>query len=153
LNEEGHYRPEYVELFRTLVASSEDHYLALIHRQSPRILDLAIRGAFLQQQLRPLRHHETKLLLQQVLRKSGVAASPGDIDALVEYLGGYPPAIYLAESLAEQYGMAALVADTSILVDFKARRFAGFVSRIRLPETARTALHYLAQCGSSQAVR
>src|SRR5207245_6832047 len=51
---------------------------------------------------------------------------------------GYPPAVQLAVDFARVFGLEVLLADKSILVDFKVRTFARILDRLNLlPEEQR----------------
>ncbi len=85
----------------------------------------------------------SRLLLQQLLKKMGVSVTGVQIAELLDYLGGYPPATYLAATHAKMYGMDLLMADKSILVDFQAKRFTGLIAKITLEPAQWQILQYL----------
>jgi Flp pilus assembly protein TadD len=80
----------------------------------------------------PLSLAATKLLLTQSFRRAGIDATSEQLSELAPYLEGYPPAVQLAASLAREYGLAAVIADKSILVDFQIRTFAGIMEKLNL---------------------
>ena len=63
------------------------------------------------------------------------------------YLDGYPPAAYFAAAFAADYGLDVLVADTSTLVDFSAKRFTKFVNDLKLTPAEWLVLQYLCSEG------
>src|SRR5207249_229667 len=122
-----------------------DVHVALIHARKP-LVDrerlLALQG--LQFRVPPIELQATSLLVGQSLRRSGITASFENIGELAQYMDGYPPAIYLATSLIKEYGLPAILADKSMLVDFKVRTFSQILLRLNLTESDWACLRVLA---------
>jgi tetratricopeptide (TPR) repeat protein len=87
--------------------------------------------------------HESKLLLQQLFRRLSVTATEVETRDLLDYLGGYPPSIYLAARHAQTYGLPLLLSDKSVLVDFQVKRFTGLVTKLKLHDTQWMIMRYL----------
>lgn len=144
LDDSGRYKEEYSALFRSFLSFDEDQYLAIVHRRSPYIYDLDFHVQLVKQYVTPLSQDETGLLLQQVLRKADLGPSHTEIEEVSEYVDGYPPAAYFVSSFAKEYGLQTLIADKSVLVDFKAKRFSRFIGNLRLSDLEWGTLRYLA---------
>lgn len=143
LDENGLLRPCVEQLVVTLLASDALYSIALIHRRNVRI-----DGKLAEQSLRirvpPLSDEDTGLLLQQLLRRLGVAATADAINDIAPFLGGYPPSAYFCASFCKEYGVENLRADKSSLVDFKAKRFSKFLAELQLNEDDWRMFRYLA---------
>jgi tetratricopeptide (TPR) repeat protein len=131
---DGSFRPEVAAVFEHLGSNKREPYLVLVQRRRPHLptasFGLCRAAAF---QVPPLSPDSTRRLLSQSLRAAGLPEpSANEIEELAPYLGGYPPAISLAVGFAKTYGFAALLADKSVLVDFKVRTFSRVVQRLGL---------------------
>jgi hypothetical protein len=149
LEENGTYVAMLVDILKGFRSLGRDNHLALVHQRFPLMKDLDLEQYTFQQKLAPLNANESKLLLQQLFRLSGVKASPEQTGELLEYLGGYPPSMYLAARHAKDYGLSLLLADKSVLVDFQVKRFTGLINKLHLNEKEWLILQYL---GSEQLV-
>lgn len=143
LAETGEYLADFKEVIDAFVSTADDHYLASIHRRRVRASRDAASAWFLQS-LAPLSLGDTKLLLSQLFRNTQVPLSRDSVEQLALMAGGYPPAAYFIESYARVYGVDTLIADRSILGDFKARNFSRLLTDLKLPESHWTVLRYLA---------
>jgi len=136
LDEDGKYRDDVVPVFESLAESKREPYLVLIQRRRP-LTETAKFGdckiaTFV---VPPLDRESTKRLLLQSLKSVGITeGSVEEIDELANYLHGYPPAVNLAVSLARRYGFRTVLADKSMLVDFKFRRFSKIIEKLGLSE-------------------
>jgi tetratricopeptide (TPR) repeat protein len=140
----GQYTDDAIAIFRALRDYPES-VVGLVHTKRPVMSDtlLASIGAVFQR-VPPLDLASTKLLLTQLLRRSGVVATSDQISEMAPYLDGYPPAVSLAASQARDYGMAVAVGDKSGLVDFQIRTFAGTLERLSLTNQQWSILKILA---------
>ncbi len=143
LGEDGQVRAPYQDLVRFFVAAEEDRYLALVGTRAAQDGGPAEDRQALQR-IGPLRTPEARLLLQLLLRRAEVAISEEALAELTEYLGGYPPAAYFVARQIGTYGVDLTVADKSLLVDFRAKRFTRFLADLRLSELEWAVLRYLA---------
>jgi tetratricopeptide (TPR) repeat protein len=143
LAEDGRYHEVYVALMNVLM-SRDDVHLAFIHRRHPHVDELLDRFAITELGVRPIETPAMRLLVHQLLRPLNLKATAADVNELVEYLDGYPPAAYMLAGFAARYGFAALLADKSILQDFKARVFARFIGALWLTDSEWSILQYLA---------
>ena len=140
----GEYRPTWVTLFDSYTRLFPDQYLALVQRRVPAVRDLPFGSKFLVQRVPPLADLDVRVLLGQLLRRVGVPFDAAEVEELAEFTSGYPPSAYFAATQASEYGMAALLADRSALVDFKAHRFSRFLDGLSLEEHEWLVLRYLA---------
>lgn len=139
LKDFGTYNDHYSELFKKFCSKHEDHYLACVHRRSPAGDDL-----FLHQRIGPLERHESRVLLQRLFRGTNNSFQGEKLNEISEFLDGYPPAAYFAATFAKTYGVESLLADKSMLVDFKARRFSRYINDLKLSDVECIVLKYLA---------
>jgi TIR domain. len=143
LSDLGEYRVPVAELLRQFVKPKADRYLALIHQRSPRIKETEFIERSFQQSVPPLDANETRLLIQQLLRRENIVARDDQVSELIDYLGGYPPAAYLAAMHSKNYGLDILLADKSVLTDFQAKRFTGLINKLNLSDKEWFILRYL----------
>ena len=101
LDESGQYIAPLFQLLKGFRVLSPDYHLALIHQRVPSLRDIELQEQAFQQSLSPLDSHESRLLLQQLFRRLGIASLDAETSELLEYLGGYPPSIYLAARHAQ----------------------------------------------------
>jgi tetratricopeptide (TPR) repeat protein len=130
----GRYTADALAVFEALRKYPES-IICITHTRRPIIEDRDLRNLHaVYTRVPPLELAATKLLLNQSLRNAGVAANTDQVNELAPYLEGYPPAINLAVSVAKEYGLAALLADKSGLVDFQIRTFAGVLDKLKISE-------------------
>ena len=143
LDDAGTYKPEYQDLASRFLAPERDRYLAFVHRRTPYLTPLPFSHEVHVERVQPLEPSETQLLLQQLLRKISVDVDREQLRELTAAADGYPPAAYFIASFIEQYGVSALIADKSLLVDFKSGRFTAFLSKLNLSDEQWFVLQYL----------
>jgi tetratricopeptide (TPR) repeat protein len=143
LTETGHFKPHFERILTHLTQTQKEYHVACILQRNPMTRDLSFADKLFQQRIPPLDDNESKLLLQQLLKRLSVSATGDQINELLEYLAGYPPAIYLASRHSKSYGLSNLIADKSVLVDFQANRFTGLVTKLILSEKEWFVLRYL----------
>ncbi|MEK6710127.1 MAG: tetratricopeptide repeat protein, partial [Nitrospinota bacterium] len=144
LDDLGQYKEPYVELLNAFALLDEDYYLALIHRRSPFVDDLPFAPKILRQKVQPLQKEEMTLLCQQLFRLNRRKINMASIEEIVTYMGGHPLAAYFTLSYVVDYGLQALVADKSILVDFNAKKFTRYIGGLTFSDTEWFVLQYLA---------
>ncbi len=131
---DGRYQPAMGAIFERLGEDDREPYLVLIQRRRP-YLDSSTYGKckIASFSVPPLDLDSTKRFLVQSFKAAGLPKPTAEqIDELGPYLGGYPPAVSLAVGFSKAYGLGALLADKSILVDFKVRTFSRIVERLGL---------------------
>jgi tetratricopeptide (TPR) repeat protein len=134
IDADGFYRDEIKSVFELLGEDSREPYVALIQRRKP-FLDTGAFGKckIASFSVPPIDLDSTKRFLSQSFKVAGLAQPDSDqLNELGPYLGGYPPAVNLAVGFSKEYGLKALLADKSILVDFKVRAFSRIVTRLKL---------------------
>jgi tetratricopeptide (TPR) repeat protein len=139
LDQDGKYTPEIAAVFERLGTHTAEPYLVLIHRRKPRI-DLTSFGEtrIASFAVPPLAPDPMKRLLVQSFKINGLPAPREEqVDELLPYLAGYPPSVNLTIGFAKTYGLDNLLADKSILVDFKVRTFYRIVERLNLTSDER----------------
>lgn len=144
LQADGQYVAGVVDMLRELAAYKDAH-LALVHARKPlvdRELLRTLQGV--QFRVQPIELQATALLVGQALRRAGISANLAEINELAEYMDGYPPAVYLAVSLIKEYGLSTIIADKSMLVDFRVRTFAQLLPRLNLTDGDWSCLRVLA---------
>lgn len=143
LEDLGEYKDSFVSLIDAFLSENEDHYLAFIHRRKPSIYQLPYMKALLSQTVPPLSLNDTKLLLGTLFKHNDINASKTRVDEIAPIIGGYPPAAHFTASCAKLYGIDNVMADKSILADFKARNFSRFLTNLNLSDAAWVILQYL----------
>lgn len=134
LDADTKFTPEAHAIFEGL-KSYRDTVVAFVHTRRPNLRDeewKLINAAYIR--VPPLDLPSTTLLLNQSLRRASIAATSEQIDELALYMDGYPPAVALAVSLAKEYGLATVLADKSMLGDFKIRTFVRILQKLPLEE-------------------
>ena len=132
IDSSGKYTDEALALFEAL-KKFPDTVVGVVHTRRPTIGDAelsAVHGFYTR--VPPLDRDATVLLINQTLRRAGIQAETDQIAELASYIEGYPPAVNLAVALAQQYGLATVMADKSGLVDFQFRTFAGIIEKLKL---------------------
>lgn len=143
LGKDGRYKEEYISLLKNFILSENDHYLAIIHRRNPDFTNFPFMENICYQRITSLDHKETGLLVQHLFRKNQLKLTPDQRAELVNYLDGYPPAAYFSCFCAAEYGIENLIADKSLLVDFKIKRFTKFLSELNFNKNELFVLKYL----------
>ena len=111
-------------------------FWGVVHRRQPPAsgLQRASAPVAASYSLRPLDLDSTRILLAQHFRMAELDAEPAQMDRLAVLIGGYPPLAALAAKLARTYGLSTLLADESLLVDFKIRTFVPLLSKLLLSD-------------------
>lgn len=143
LTDEGKYSEPLSKLVGEFANLVDDYHLAFVHQRVPITRDEPFVPRIFHQTIPPLDANEARLLLQRLLKKNGMTASGDQLKELLEYLGGYPPAIYLVAMHAKTNGLEILMADKSVLTDFQAKRFAGLIAKLDLRSEEWFVLRYL----------
>lgn len=143
LDESGGYTQTMRSMLETFLARVPEGYLGLIHRRRPRFGDLSREGDVLHIALPPLSTNEVMLLFTQLVRRMGRNLVSGDVREVGDFLDGYPPAAYYAAAHVAEYGVQSLLADRSVLVDFKEKRFTRFLADLPLADAEWGILQYL----------
>ena len=143
LEDAGGYKDIFDGLMTKFIAEDEDHYLAFIHRRKPDFSQLRCKSSVLSQKVQPLKLNDTKLLLGQLFKLKGINTAKNTIHELASIIGGYPPAAQFTATYSKLYGIDTVMADKSILTDFKARNFSRFVTDLDLSQASWVILQYL----------
>ena len=143
LEDVGGYKDTFVGLIDKFLTVDEDHYLAFIHRRRPALHQLTHARSVLSQTVPPLSLNDTKLLLGQLFKRNGITTAKTTIDEVAPIIGGYPPAAYFTATYSKLYGVDTVLADKSILADFKARNFSRYLADLNLSDAAWVILQYL----------
>lgn len=128
LTDEGQYTSEFVSVFEKLRQFPETS-LIIIHTRTPQIAYGAQKRLAFSYRLGSLSKQATTRLLQLYLLNFKVTATNEQVDEVSVFLDGYPPAVIYAATYAMAYGMDVLVADKSLLTDFKAGAFTEYLKR------------------------
>jgi tetratricopeptide (TPR) repeat protein len=133
IEESGMFTDKVSAVFKEVVASTSEPYLVVVQRRRPPIAQTSGRSRIVSFAVPPLTLDATRRLLVQTL-KSAMGKTPDEKTAqeLTHYLDGYPPAVQLAVAYAQRYGIDALVADKSSLIDLKVRTFDRVLTKLQL---------------------
>ena len=104
LADSGEYREDFSKIIDTFLGDHQDGYLGLVHQRKPLTRRLSYEEMILCQRLQPLEEHETRLLLSQLLRRRRSDVPSDKVEAISEYLDGYPPAVYFAATYISEAG-------------------------------------------------
>lgn len=145
LSESGAFQEPYASVVEEFATCADiDAYLAIVDTRAPQVLNATYADRVLHQRLDPLRPVESRILLNQLTRQEGLRIDDADAEELNRYIDGYPPAAYFVVRQAATYTVATTIADKSLLVDFKAKRFTRFLLDLQLLEAEWKVLTYLA---------
>jgi len=132
LESSSYYKPEANELFQSLKRYPET-VVALIHTHRPRMSDEEFSAnEACYERIPALDNTASKQLLTKRLQLAKAEFDVDQLDLIVPYLGGYPPAVTLAVGLIRDYGLSVLLADKSILVNFQIQTFAEVLNMLNL---------------------
>lgn len=132
LDPDTRYTDEAYAIFQGL-KNHKDTVVALVHLRRPNLEEMewkSINAIYVR--VPPLDLQSTALLLNQSFRRAGIATNTEQMEELCRYMDGYPPAIGLVVSLAKEYGLPIVIADKSMLIDFKIRTFAQVLQKLPL---------------------
>ncbi len=132
LESSSEYKPEALALLASLKKYS-DTVVIFVHTHRPLMSDGQLREVdACYTRVPALDTLASSQLLARRLQLAGTTFEPNDIEVLVPYLGGYPPAINLAVGFILEYGLPLLLADKSILVNFQIQTFAEVLDKLSL---------------------
>jgi hypothetical protein len=104
LDSEGYIQKPILALLQN-IEQDDDLYLFLISTRKPRFTSDISYPII---QIPPLSGDDTKRLLGVFAHSVGLIVSPKEINELMEYVSGYPPAIYFAIRQAKDYGLESV---------------------------------------------
>ena len=144
IEESGMFSESVAAVFRESVASKAEPYVVVVQRRRPPMAQTTGSNRIASFAVHPLGLEATRRLFVQSY-KAMMGALPDEkaVQELTPYLDGYPPAVQLAVSYAHRYGLDALVADKSALVDLKVRTFDRVLSKLQLDATDQLILRVL----------
>jgi tetratricopeptide (TPR) repeat protein len=133
IEESGMFTERVSAVFREVIASTSEPYVIVVQRRRPPIAQTTTSSRIASFAVPPLTLDATRRLLAQAL-KSATGKMPDEktTQELTPYLDGYPPAVQLAVAYAVRYGLDALVADKSSLIDLKVRTFDRVLTKLQL---------------------
>lgn len=144
VEESGMFTDRITAVFREVVSSSSEPYVIVVQRRRPPIAQTTTASRIVSFAVPPLNLDATRRLLVQTVRTStGKAPDEKTANELTPYLDGYPPAVQLAAAYAQRYGIDALMADKSSLVDLKVRTFDRVLKKLQLDSTDQVILRVL----------
>ncbi len=132
LDDTGQYTPNMKLVLSSFLSAGADCYLSLIHTRMPRLHDTTFAPMCYAQRIAELSDAETRVLLANLLRSKKIAVAASALNEISDFLGGYPPSAQFATACIRQYGADVVLADKSMLVDFKDRRFTKFLNDLVL---------------------
>lgn len=144
LSETGEYDPQFDSVIQAFASSDEDHYLAVVQRRRVFLRREDGREWLTIESIPPLSLNDSRLLLAQLFRAAQIQIERPALEQVAQMIGGYPPAAYFAATYSRIYGVDALLADRTVLGDYKARNFTRLLTDLNLSGPAWTALQYLA---------
>lgn len=143
LNDVGEFNPEFSSMLE-VIAGKEDAHIALVQHRTPLYRFLSYADHILHIRVPPLADAEITVLLRQLTTRQRIQLDSEETKVLSQFIDGYPPAAYFAIGFVYSYGVAALTADPSVLVDFKTRRFTRFIHDLELAPSDSDILKYMA---------
>jgi len=144
IEESGMFTEKVSMMFKEVVGSPSEPYLIVIQRRRPPMAQTTSSSRIVSFAVPPLSLDATRRLLTQTLKTSlGKAPAEDTAEELTHYLDGYPPAVQLAAAYAKRYGLDALMADKSSLVDLKVRTFDRVLTKLQLDPTDQLILRVL----------
>ena len=132
LDENGRYRSGFQKLLDAFVSSNDDLYCAIVHRRNPYLSSFSPDRPIHIERIPPLAPSESRLLLTRLLKAQDISITNHQLDELVSAVDGYPPAAYYISTFVNTYGLSTLLADKSMLVEFKSGRFTAFLNSLNL---------------------
>lgn len=144
LESSSYYKPEAIALLKSLKRFPET-VVALIHTHRPRMSDAEFSAnEACYERIPALDYTASKQLLTKRLQLARVVFDADQLDLIVPYLGGYPPAISLAVGLIRDYSLPVVLADKSTLVNFQIQTFAEVLDKLNLTSVQWAVLRLLA---------
>ena len=133
LDEWGRYTEDATSLM-TALTEHQDVYLFIVQRRRPDLVGFSPPVPMVFHQTTSLARNSIEQLLQGYLKAAGLDASSEQIRELAEYMGGYPPAVELVVTLAQQYGLPVVLADKTVLVGSLSRTFIDVIKRLKISD-------------------
>ena len=144
IEESGMFTDGASAIFNEVSASTAEPYVIVVQRRRPPIAQSRGMNRIPSFAVPPLSLDATRRLLVQTLKSASITLPKDDvIQELTGYLDGYPPAVQLAVAYAQRYGLDALIADKSSLVDLKVRTFDRVLTKLQLDDTDQQILRIL----------
>jgi tetratricopeptide (TPR) repeat protein len=140
MNESGEYADSLEPLFRAL-RDADDAYLFLVTSRKP--IRTEPLGAPIVR-VPPLNERDAHRLLQALAARVNIHLTQEQLRNVAGHASGYPPACYFAIQLIKDYGIAAILANSRELVDFRVATFVSYVTRHALSKGENEVLRLLA---------
>jgi tetratricopeptide (TPR) repeat protein len=142
LNEDGTFKNEFLNIIKTVI-NSGDYYICVHERRSPKLDNIIENDYFIHLKVNPLEATDIKVILGILFKRNKIETIESKLNELVKYIDGYPPAVYFTLGYIKEYGIDVLINDKTMLSDFKAKRFAKFITELKIDETCKKLLRYL----------
>lgn len=144
IEDSGMFKAQVASVFEAAAKSQREPYVVVVQRRRPPLAQTTVASRIESFAVQPLTLDATRRLLVQSLKSAKIPV-PEDaaLHELTPYLSGYPPAVQLAIGYAQRYGLDALVADKSALVDLKVRTFERILKKLQLDELDQLVLRVL----------
>jgi tetratricopeptide (TPR) repeat protein len=144
IEDSGMFRPDVSKVFSEIASSKAEPYVVVVQRRRPPLAQTSGNSRIASFAVPPLSLEATRRLLVQAF-KSATGSVPDEtaVQELTPYLDGYPPAVQLAVAYSKRYGLDALVADKSSLVDLKVKTFDRVLKKLQLDPTDQLILRVL----------
>lgn len=120
--------------------------LFIVLTRKPQIKDSSLLNSIFHKYVTPLTKSDTLLLLKSLCKNPKTKIDYNDkmLAEINEYMDGYPPACYYIVNQIQNYGIDAVIADKSMLSEFKVKTFSKYISNLKLSESEWSVLQYLA---------
>jgi len=137
LTDEGLFTPSVQSLVSAVLKDSQ-LYLCVVSARKP-YADIQT------QSLGPLNSDDIRRLIVRISghRNPPLTLTSEHVSELAEYVNGYPPSAYFAVSLAAEYGVSAVLADKSRLVQFRTAAMVRYLRQKNLNVVERKVLSVL----------
>jgi tetratricopeptide (TPR) repeat protein len=140
MNENGEFSDS-LEPFFCCLRQAHDAYLFFVTSRKPARTESLWAPIV---RIPPLPERDSHLLLHALARRINIQLSHEQLKDITDHASGYPPACYFAIQLIKEYGVAAVLANSSELVDFRVLTFVNYVTRHTLSEKENEILRLLA---------
>lgn len=126
--------------------SSTSAQLSIILTRKPQIKESSLHNVIFHKYVTPLGKPDTLLLLKSLCKNPKIKITYDDkeLSEINDYMDGYPPACYYVVNQIQNYGISSVVADKSMLSEFKTKTFSKYISSLQLAEIEWSVLQYLA---------
>jgi tetratricopeptide (TPR) repeat protein len=149
LQDNGELKHGIKQIFE-IVINSGDFYICIHERRTPYFKDNFDHDRLCHFKINPLTKSDIAIILRILIKRLGKNPIDEKINEIAEYIDGYPPAVYFSAKFIDEYGLDVLIADKSMLIDFKSKRFSSFISRLTLSDEEWNILRYLITEGFMQ---